>query len=142
MADADIMAALIALLASDAAIGDAVGSNIYGSELPAEAVARMPMKALVVRPSGGPSILGASDAQLDHQRVDILAYGPTPKAANDLLRRVSPLFRTTKRRVFAGVLIHWINGAGGSIDARDTDGQWPQSFRSFQVLHSTTEILP
>ena len=142
MADADIIKAVVALLASDPSITMQTGTDLYGEELPAEAVARMPIPAIVVRASGGASPLGESDLALDHQRIDVMAYGLTPQLANQLSRYASARLTATKRRVVGGVLIHWVNKAGGFFAARDTDGLWPQNFRSFQVLYSTQEILP
>jgi hypothetical protein len=138
--DTDIIAALVALLKADAGVAALAGDHIYGVELPKAAVGQMPLHALVIQPSGGAPLTGASDAELDTQRFDLISYGPTPAAANALRLKAAPLLRHTKRKVVSGVLIHWINKAGGFYAARERDGLWPQSFQSFQTLYSTQEI--
>lgn len=142
MVDADIITAVVTALAAIPAITAQTGTHIYGEELPADAAAQMPLFAIVVRASGGASPLGESDLALDHQRIDVMSYGPTPQLANQLGRHVSARLTAINRQVSAGVLIHWINKAGGFSSARDSDGLWPQNFRSFQTLYSTQEILP
>lgn len=141
MADADLISALVAWLSSDPAIV-AQGASVHGTEIPATVAARMPVAALVVQPSGGPPLTEESDVQLDHQRIDIFAYGATPKAANDLRRAAAARLSAMKRKTIAGVLVHWVNRAGGFYSARDRDGQWPNSFQSFQVLYATQEVNP
>lgn len=142
MADADIIGALVALLLAEAPVAAIAGIDVYGVELPKKAVERMPLNAIVVQPSGGASLTEESDAALDAQRIDIMAYGVTPQLANELRRSAAWALTRTKRRTIAGVLIHWVNKAGGFYSARERDGLWPQSFQSFQVLYSTQEILP
>lgn len=141
MADADIIAAIVADLAAAPEIL-ALGGEVFGTELPATASARMPFAAIVIQPSGGPPLTEESDAQLDHQRIDIFAYGKTPKAANDLRRAAAARIVAMRRKLVAGVLVHWVNRAGGFYAARDRDGLWPHSFQSFQVLYSTQEVIP
>lgn len=140
MADADIIAAVVAQLKADAGVSALAGTDVYGVEMPADAVKRMPINAIVVQPSGGAPLTEESDAELDAQRIDIMAYGATPNAANAVRRAAASALTGTKRRVVANVLIHWINKAGGFYAARERDGLWPQSFQSFQILYSTQEI--
>lgn len=142
MAEADIIGALVAVLKADAGVAALVSTDIYGVELPKTAVARMPIDAIVVQPSGGAPLTEESDAALDAQRIDIMAYGVTPATANALRRAAAQALRQTKRRTIANTLIHWVNKAGGFYSARERDGLWPQSFQSFQVFYSTQEILP
>lgn len=141
---ADILAALVALAKADVATAALVGSGanarVFGAELPPEEAAQMPRHAIVIRPSGGAPLTARSFAHADAQRVDLLAYGPTPGAADALRRLAARQLRNVRRAVFSGVLIHWINSAGGFALTRDADGQWPVSFQSFQVFHSLEEI--
>ena len=140
MAEADVIAAVVALLKADAGVSALAGTDVYGVEMPADAVARMPIDAIVVQPSGGVSLTEGSDAALDAQRIDIMAYAATPNEANALRRTAAWALTRTKRRVVANTLIHWVKKAGGFYAARERDGQWPQSFQSFQILYSTQEI--
>jgi len=140
MADADIIAAVVAQLKADAGVSALAGADVYGVEMPADTVKRMPINAIVVQPSGGAPMTEESELELDAQRIDIMAYGATPNAANAVRRAAASALTGTKRRVVANVLIHWINKAGGFYAARERDGLWPQSFQSFQILYSTQEI--
>ena len=146
MDEADIIAALVAIVKSDAAVAAIAADNIFGIELPKAAVAAMPINALVIQPSGGVPLTAGSDAAIDTQRIDIISYGPTPLAANALRLKARKALVKTRRRtveIVPGgpkVLVHWVNIAGGFFAARERDGLWPQSFQSFQVLYSTQEI--
>lgn len=135
----DLTAALRAILADDAATVTLAGPHIYGGELPLGVMAGGPRAALVIEGSGGTSLTGASDAPVDTQRVDLTAYGATPASAEALLRTASAALRRVKRRLESGVMIHWVNSAGGFAARRDRDGQWPMAFQSFQILHSLEE---
>ena len=96
MAEPDVIAALVAALAGDAATTALVGDAIFGGELP-EGIAAVRSTAA---------------------------------------RRLWSIERETH----AGTLVHWVNRAGGFSQARDRDGQWPQSFQSFQVFYSLQEV--
>lgn len=137
----DPIAALVALLTADADTAQLAGADIFGGELAGDILDRGPKSAIVVAPSGGPSMTGASKAEFDTQRIDLIAYGATPAEANRMLATASRRLWAIDREVAAGTLIHWANRAGGFGPARDTDTQWPQAFRSFQVLHSLKEIM-
>jgi Protein of unknown function (DUF3168) len=140
MAEADIIGALVALLKADAAVAILAGDDVYGIELPQEAVKRMPRNMLVIQPSGGVSLTAGSDVQADTQRVDVFAYGATPREANSLRNVAKTVLLRTRRKLISRVLIHWINSGGGFFAARERDGQWPQSFQSFQIFHATQEV--
>ncbi len=137
---ADWIAALVALLKADGDIAAAVGTRVFGGELPAEEAAAMPRKALVLEPSGGSSLTGRSFIEHDTSRFDLFAYGATPREAGALADLAGLALRNARRGVRAGVLIHWVQPAGGSSSGRDPSLAWPRAFRSFQVLHSLQEI--
>ena len=140
VAEADIIGALVALLKADAAIAVLAGDDVYGTELPQDAVKRMPQRMIVINPSGGSSLMSGSDVDFDTQRFDLFAYGVTPRDANQLRAVARAVLLKVQRRLINGTLIHWINSGGGFFDARERDGQWPQSFQSFQVLHALKEV--
>lgn len=137
---ADLEAGLIALLLADAAIAAIVEDRVFGAELPADQARHMPRAAIVVAKSGGPSLTGGSFAEHDAQRVDLFAYGGTPWAAEQLRGLAALTFRRARRAVWAGCLIHSINPAGGSANARDPDAAWPRAFQSFQVMHGLVAV--
>ena len=94
----------------------------------------------LIAPSGGVSLTGDSDAEIDTQRLDLLAYARTPAEANRLCATATRRLLMIRREAFAGTFIHWVKRAGGFSQARDRDGQWPMAFRSFQLLYSLKEV--
>lgn len=136
----DLVASLVALLDADAGIADDAEGRVFGGELPAAESAFMPRRAIVVRPSGGPSLFADSYVQADTQRVDISAYGATVAEATALLDRAAGVLLPIQRRASAGVLIHWVKSAGGFWTGRDPQFGWPRAWRSFQVLHALMEV--
>lgn len=137
---ADVVAALAALLAADAPTAAIAGTRVFGGELPAAEAAAMPREAIVLVPSGGISLTGASFVEHDTQRIDLFAYGATPHAAEQLRDTAALALRRARRKVWAGVLIHWVQPAGGVTNARDPDAAWPRAFQSFQVLHGLVPV--
>ncbi len=137
---ADLVSSLVALLLADATIAAQAGTRVFGGELPASEASSMPRKALVIQPSGGSSLTGASFIQADTERVDLFAYGATPKEAGDLADLAGLVLRNARRKVWAGLLIHWVKPAGGSSSGRDPALTWPRAFRSFQAFRSLQEI--
>lgn len=140
MAEADPIAALVAALAFDADTVALVGADIFGGELVGDILDRGPKAAIVITPTGGVSLTGASKAEFDAQRVDLIAYGATPAEANRVLATASSRLWQIEREIFASTLIHWVNRAGGFGRARDRDTHWPQAFRSFQILYSLKTV--
>jgi hypothetical protein len=136
----DLVGGLVALFLADPAVAGMAGIRVFGDELPAEETAAMPRQAMVVKPSGGVSLLGASKVRADTQRIDIRAYGATKREALLLLDAADDVLRGIERAVSAGVLIHWANSAGGFSTGRDRETDWPFAWRSWQVLHSLTEV--
>lgn len=137
---ADVIAALVALLKADNGVAALTGARVFGEELPSTEAKPMPRGAIVIAASGGVSLTGGSYCEHDTQRVDVSAYGRTPFEANALLRVASRVLRRARRSVWADVLIHWIDSAGGFSAARDPDAVWPRAFRSFQVFHALEAV--
>ncbi len=137
---ADLIAALCAMQAADAPVTAIAGPRIFGGELPDGETPHMPRHALVIAPSGGASLTSGSYAPVDTQRVDLIAYGPTPAEANRLLRSAARVFLRARRQLRAGALIHWVGSAGGFSAARDPDAAWPRAFQSFQVFYAYMEV--
>ena len=133
---ADLIGALVAALAEDAGVAALASEDVFGAELPNDAVARLPANMIVVSASGGVSLTGGSDVAADAQRIDVTAYGTTPFEADELRRVAGRAMRRIRRQTFAGTLIHWVNSAGGFTAGRDRDGQWPQAMQSFQVFYA------
>ncbi|PAL20221.1 DUF3168 domain-containing protein [Sphingopyxis sp. GW247-27LB] len=140
MTEADPIGALVAWLLADGPTTALTGEDVFGGSLEGDILDRGPKSALVVAPSGGVSMTARSKAEFDTARIDLIAYGATKADADTLIRTAAPRLWLIDRQVIAGTLIHWVNRAGGSGDARDSDTQWPQAFRSFQVLYSLRPV--
>lgn len=137
---ADPVAALCAALKADGAVALQVVDRVFGGELPMGEAASMPRKALVLKPSGGPSLTNGSNAPHDTQRIDVFAYGATPAEAAALMGDVSLCLLWIQRAVWADTLIHWVNSAGGFMSGREPDTDWPRVFKSFQVFHALQSV--
>lgn len=137
---ADLIAGVVALLRADSATAALAGARVFGGELPPAETASMPRACLVVASSGGTSLTGASFVEADTKRFDLKSYGRTPAEAEALLDTAALALRRARRKVWANVLIHWINPAGGSTGARDPNADWPRAFQSFQALHALVPI--
>ncbi|MEP9402038.1 tail completion protein gp17 [Sphingomonas silueang] len=135
----DPIGALVAALAADAVVAGLAGSDVYGGELPEDAVARMPIRTIVIQASGGSAYTSDSDANVDAQRVDLIAYAATAREADQLRAAGARVLRGIRRQTIGGTLIHWVNSAGGFSAGRDRDGTWPRSFQSFQIFYALGE---
>lgn len=136
---ADLIGALVAALKADPATAALAGGDVYGAELPQDAVMRMPIGAIVVKASGGVPLTEGSDVDAVAQRIDLIAYGASSFEADHLRRVGSRALRAIRRQIVEGTLIHWVNSAGGFSAGRDRDGHWPQAFQSFQIFYAEGE---
>lgn len=140
--DADIIGAVVALLRADANVAGMTGARVYGGELPKGDAKHPPVASVVVQPSGGVSIASGSTVEHDTQRFDLFAYGATSAEADSLRRKCRRALTNCRRQVVAGVLIHWIEQAGGFESGRDRDTKAPVAFQSFQIYHALKEVQP
>lgn len=137
---ADPEGGLVAYLKSIPSVALLTSSRIFGGELPASETASMPRAAIVVKASGGISLTSESTNEHDTQRVDVFAFGPTPREAARVMRGAALALRRLERSVHAGCLIHWANSASGSLSGREPVTEWPRHFQSFQVMHGLVAI--
>lgn len=140
MGEADPVAALVAFLLRQNSVIALAGADIFGGELPQDVVQLMPRAAILVKPSGGASMMAGSFADHDTQRVDIITYGPTPFVAHRLMAEVAHALRQLRRQVHANTLIHWCESAGGFMTGREAQTEWPRVWRSFQIFHALTQV--
>lgn len=131
---ADPIAAVVAYLLADSDVAAKVSTRGYGGELPPAETRLMPRPAFVVKASGGTPLTGASFAEADAQRIDIYAYGRTPNEAGQLSSLIMLKLRRLQRQLVGGVLLHWVNSAGGYTSGREPETEWPRAWRSFQVF--------
>ncbi|KPM23027.1 hypothetical protein AAJ72_08880 [Citromicrobium sp. RCC1885] len=138
---ADLEAGLRAYLLDYAPLS-AIGGRVFAGELPADETAAMPRGAIVLKSSGGVSLTAESENDHDTQRIDLFTFGATPREAGVLMRIAARGLRRLKRGIYGGVLIHWVNPAGGSAQGREPGTEWPRHFQSFQALHGLTQVQP
>lgn len=139
---ADLEGGLVAYLKADVVTAAATEGRIFAGELPPAETASMPRTVIVLRASGGASLTGESKLEHDTQRVDVFAFGATPRAAAAVMRAAFIALRRLERSVHAGCLLHWANPASGSIAGREPVTEWPRQFQSFQVMHGLMSVEP
>lgn len=137
---ADLEGALVAYLKTIPAVALLTGSRIFGGELPGGETASMPRECIVIKASGGASQTGGSYLETDTQRVDVFAFGPTPREAARVSRAAGLALLRLTRSVHGGVLLHSATTASGTFSTREPVVEWPRHFQSFQVLHALVEI--
>lgn len=134
----DVIGALVSILAADADVAALAAARVYGDEINPDEIANQPRPAVVLEPSGGavPTFTQGT-SPLEAFRFDAFAYGANPREADRLRRAVYAAFRGITRQTQSGVLIHWVQPAGGFSSDRDPDTGWPRAFNSWQVLADT-----
>lgn len=137
---ADPIAGLVAYLAADAGVAALVGTRVFGDELPKSEAPHMPRKAVVLDPSGGNNITSGTYIEHSSQRFDALSFGETPFEANRVRLAVGLALKQLRRNVAGGVLIHWVEPAGGWLTRRHPDVRWPAAFQSFQIFFADQAI--
>ena len=137
----DITLAMIDFLKADSPLAALVGTRVFGGELYESEAPFMPRKAVVLRGSGGASLLSQNYVPVTDQRFDIFSYGETPFEVSKVRRAVFTALKELRRALIGGdVLIHWIEPAGGFVNLRDPDAGWPVNFQSFQALFDERAI--
>jgi hypothetical protein len=145
----DPLAALKTILGLDATIAGMVttapaGPRIFVGELPASESPNMPRTAVLIQPSGGLPERGF--LQISHPRIDVRCYGETPNAAWRLSAAVHETLKNLQRRNAAAsssgikALIHNVDPIGGAVQMREPTGDWPFTFRVYELLASEVPV--
>lgn len=130
----DPVEALLEVLKADETILSLVGARVFGGELPAEEVDRMPRRCIVLAPAGSLGAFGRGFQRYGDQRFDVFCYGSAPREAHRVWIAVYQAFKHLRPTVKASCRIYWANAAGGPIPLRDPETEWPFTAGSFQVL--------
>jgi hypothetical protein len=133
--------ALIEFLKADSAVNTLTAGRIFGDELPANQIASMPRKCIVIEASGGAQSFGNAYQEYGDGRYDVRSYGETPYEAALVQRAIYRALKHLDRGVHAGLLLHWAKRSGGPLSLRDPDTSWPYRFESYQVLVGEVEIV-
>lgn len=137
---ADLEGAVVAYLRTIPSVALLTAGRIFGGELHPDETEFMPRAAIVIKASGGVSLTGDSYVETDTQRIDVFAFGPTPREAARVSRAAGLALRRLTRSVHAGVRLHSASAASGSFSTREPVTDWPRHFQSFQVLHDLASM--
>ena len=137
----DPIAAMIVWLLADADIALAVGTRVYGVELPKEETPGQPQKSIVVKPGAGPMVrMGC--ARLGARVMEFWAYGGSPGEAGALSLLVYQKLKFELDRVdINNTLIHDAVPVSQGVALRDPDTNWPFQMQSFQITVAETATL-
>lgn len=130
----DPVATVIAFLKADSAVSALAGTNVYGMEVPRDAVPAQPEYLIVVRSVGG----HAARDYLPISRVmfDIFSYGNSLYRASQLDLAVYAALKAIRRVVADGSLIHNAEVNAGAISLRDPGTNWPYMVRGALITLS------
>lgn len=138
----DQLNALMDFLKADAAVSAAVGTRVFGGELPKSESVNMP-RACVVLALAGTGIRGSSGfgyMKLDHFRVDAFCYGASPYGASVVYRAVYGALKQMRRNVQGDTMLLCASMELGAQSLRDPDAEWPYTLSSWSVLASEEVI--
>lgn len=133
----DALKPVLTILLADSDVLALVGTRVFGEELPRDETDSMPRKAVVIDQNGGAAPGYATTLPLEVQRLDVFCYGETIFEAGRVRRAVFGALKGITRQVTDGVLIHWVNPAGGAITGRDPDADWPVHWNSWVMSADT-----
>lgn len=148
---ADPVAATAALLRGRAAISAAVGTDVFGEELPDDTafIATMPKAAIAIQSAGG---FGPGDESLlpvGGQRVDVNYYAPTMYQARRLARLGHAELKAVVREVVTyddengdpvSVRIHAYTVSSGYFALREPETRWPRVIRTYTAIYAEQEV--
>ena len=121
------VAMLIAILRADVAVADLVQARVFGAELPREEVGHMPRPAIVIAASGGGSLGPGARSYVPWvvTRVDVQCYGAAPYGAFEVHSAVYEVMTQLRRTTIDTTVLKDAVVAGGPIQSRDTNTDWP-----------------
>ena len=122
MAIQDGLAALITYLKAQSAISSALGTRVFGLELPESETDDMPRKAIVCNIAGG--VGSASYLDMYKLRVDFYCYGETPYEASEVWRTLKPILRDMERNVTSSTCLTSAEHSGGATFTRESVTEW------------------
>lgn len=136
---ADYIGGLRAFLAADGVVS-ALAADVIAPEVRNTDVATMPKKLVVLKQSGGPSLIDRGYLYVREHRVDVTCYGETPYEADRLHRAVFGALVQMRRVVQEGAMLHWAMPESTGLQMRDPDTEWPMVVSSWQVFASEMEV--
>ena len=133
--------AVVAFLKADAEVTTQVVARVFGAELPPSEATNMPRNCIVIQGSGGPpGGAGRSRMRINTIRVDVKGYGATPETAWDVYHAAYDALKQMKQTEQGTALLHDAVVAGGPVQLRDADLEWPLVMGSFDLTISEVAI--
>ena len=135
MAIPNPIAAAVAFLKADGEVTTQVAAKVFGAELPPDETPNMPQKCIVIAGAGGPGggQTGNSRMQLNTIRIDVKGYGTTPTTAWDVYHAAYDALKQLVRTKQGTALLYDAVVAGGPLQLRDNDLEWPMVMGSFNL---------
>lgn len=135
------MGALRTMTLADSEISALVGTRVFVNRIPESVIEAEdtyePSQMLVLSMAGG---AGKDDwTPLTSYTINVLCYGQTQAAADEVLRAVFDRFTYMDRETFDDVLFHHINPTGGPLPLVDPDIVWPAVVQSYSIMADAKE---
>lgn len=130
MSASDPLAAMVAYLRTKL---DLDSDRITRPDLPEADAPGMPAGAVVIRPAGGYTLFGASNAPIGDPRLDIFCFAETWDGAYHLATETVIALRALRTSTWAHTRLMWARIEGGPMPFEDPETQWPCAVVSAQV---------
>ncbi len=127
----DPLVALVAFLTADADVASLASGRVYGAELPGELSGPTIPSSVVVQDAGGFGRRGKSPEY--HQRIDVMAYAPTPFEAKQLQLACTNALRQMGRVVINGTILYSAVQESGPNPGRSPESFWSFSWSVWSV---------
>lgn len=137
---ADLEGGLRAFFQAQQPITDLAPAGIHAGELNEDETPGMPRGALLIKSSGGFDTDGDSFVETATRRIDLFAFGATPREAGMLMATAALAFKQLRRGTYGNVLIYWAKSAGGQSSGREPVVEWPRAFQSFQIKYGLAAV--
>jgi hypothetical protein len=138
----DIPYAIQLALQADPNVSAIVGTNIFLLQLPETmepssiGPTAMPQPCAVVMAGGGGARYGGETLQLNDQRINVLAYGPTAHLAWVLSEAIYIALKNLTPKTWGHTFLQWVKPSVKGTLLEDPDLQWPYVVSSYQALAS------
>jgi len=132
--------ALVAFLKDDAEVTTQAGTKVFGAELPPDEAVNMPQKCIVIQAAGGPVGPGRSRIRYNVIRIDVKGYGTTPETAWDVYQAAYDALKQLVPTKQGPALLYDASVAGGPLQLRDANLEWPMVLGSFDVSVSEVAV--
>lgn len=139
--DQDPIAAIVAYLKTQSNVTDQTSTRIFGQELPRTELGNMPRKCLVITSAGG-SFGHIETTTYREVRVDVRAYGETPKGAMDTHIATDTTLVGIQGVEQADTYLYSAVLETGAVALRDPDTDFPFIQAPYLLRYNTSDLNP